>query len=457
MSDRSGSTRPVVHQLVPPQAGVAAAGAHEVGVGAAFDDASLVEDDDLVDLVQARQAVGDEEGRAALGEGEQVGGEGVGGRGVEVLGRLVEDEDGEVGQEGAGHADALALPAREAGTRRSDPGGQAGGQPGEPVAQADPGQHVHQLVVVGRAPAHPQVLGQGRGEEVRALLDEPDHPAHVVGGEPVERDAVEGRLAAVDRQEAHQDVGQRRLAGPARSDQRHPASRGEIEIDPAQDRLGRCPDSRPTPSAGGARAVRAPRRAAAAGRPARRRVPGRPWRRTRGRPPFASAAAPGWPPAAGPRARRRRAGRGPARPAARRRDGPPWVASHAEGQGAPAGQPGQCRGQAEPDAGRARALAGRRPQAAICQGDPLHLLGGAAHDRQLGRALDEVDHRRAQLAAGRRLLGLLAPGQAAREPGHHRGRDQEGHQQHGTGAGEEHPQDGDGARPDEARPRRRAG
>ncbi len=124
--------------------------------------------------------------------------------------------------------------------------------------------------------------------------------------------------------------------------------------------------------------------------------------------------------------------------------------AHPEGQGTPAGQAGECGGEGEPDARRARALVGRRPQAAIRQGDSFHLLPGASHDRQLGRTLNEVDHSRAHLAPGRRLLRLLPPGQATREPGHHRGRDQEGHQQNCAGTGEEYPHDGDSARPDQA-------
>ena len=212
-------------------------------------------------------------------------------------------------------------PPERRGTGRADAGGQSGGQPGEPVAQADPGQHGLQLVVAGRAPAHPQVLGQGRGEEMWALFDQADHRPHLVGGQAVQRHAVERRRAGVDGQEAHQDVGQRRLAGPAPPDERHPAPRGEIEVHPAQDRSVRpgvagphraqeervrSPHRTGEPQRGvrlddGCRGVRggehpAGRRARALQRLGRSRQAGR-------------------------RARRRRAGRGPARPAARRRGG----------------------------------------------------------------------------------------------------------------------------------------
>ena len=55
---RHGFGWPVVHPLLPPQAGVAAAGGQELVVGAAFDDPSLVEHDDLVHLLQPGQAGG---------------------------------------------------------------------------------------------------------------------------------------------------------------------------------------------------------------------------------------------------------------------------------------------------------------------------------------------------------------------------------------------------------------
>ena len=47
--------------LVPPQAGVAAAGGEQLVVGAALDDPAAVQDQDLVDALQAGQAVGDED------------------------------------------------------------------------------------------------------------------------------------------------------------------------------------------------------------------------------------------------------------------------------------------------------------------------------------------------------------------------------------------------------------
>jgi hypothetical protein len=60
-------------------------------MGAALGYLAVVQDDDLVDLVESLQLVRDEQGRAACGEGEQVGGQSSAGFGIEVRGRFVED------------------------------------------------------------------------------------------------------------------------------------------------------------------------------------------------------------------------------------------------------------------------------------------------------------------------------------------------------------------------------
>jgi hypothetical protein len=108
--------------LALPEGAVGAGAVQEVGVGAPVGDAAPVQDDDLVDGLQTGEPVGDQERRPALGGGEEVGGQLVGGRDVEVLRGLVEEEDGEVGEEGAGQCDALALAAGDLGAVLADAG-----------------------------------------------------------------------------------------------------------------------------------------------------------------------------------------------------------------------------------------------------------------------------------------------------------------------------------------------
>ena len=66
---------------------------------------------DLVDLVKSGTAVGDEQDSAACRGGEQVRGQLVGGLLVEVLGRLVEYEDGKVSEQHPREGKPLALPS----------------------------------------------------------------------------------------------------------------------------------------------------------------------------------------------------------------------------------------------------------------------------------------------------------------------------------------------------------
>ena len=180
--------------------------------------------------------MGDEQRRAALGELEEVGRQGVGRGRVEVLGRLVEDENGELGQQGAGQRDALALTARETGPARPDPGGQTRGQP------------CHQSRRPTRASTAMSSSSLAARRPIRRFS------ARLVSkrcgfcstSPTTRRTSSEGNrssgtpssvaVAGVDGQEADEDVGQRRLARSAAPDQRHPASRSEVEVHPAQDR-----------------------------------------------------------------------------------------------------------------------------------------------------------------------------------------------------------------------------
>ncbi len=82
-------------------------------VGAAFDDLSLLDDEDLVGAADGGEAVGDDEGGAALHQVAQAILDHGLGLGVERAGGLVEDEDAGVGEDGAGDGDALALAAGE--------------------------------------------------------------------------------------------------------------------------------------------------------------------------------------------------------------------------------------------------------------------------------------------------------------------------------------------------------
>jgi hypothetical protein len=116
-----------------------------------------------------------------------------------VLGRLVEHQNGEVGQQGAGDCDSLALPSRQASAHRSHRGGEPLGEPVQPRTQTHPGQHAGQFRVSGGPSTDPEVLGQGGVEQMRTLLDQSDDAPHVVSGKALHRHAVERRLARIGR------------------------------------------------------------------------------------------------------------------------------------------------------------------------------------------------------------------------------------------------------------------
>src|SRR5947209_2461435 len=96
------------------EARVAALERDQLVVRATLDDLAAVEDDDLVGVSDGREAVGDRDRRAALGQPVERLLYGALGLGVERARRLVEDQDGRVAQDRAGDRDALLLAAGEA-------------------------------------------------------------------------------------------------------------------------------------------------------------------------------------------------------------------------------------------------------------------------------------------------------------------------------------------------------
>ena len=83
----------------------------ELLVRAAFGDAALVEDDDAVGVADGREAVGDDDGGALRLEAREGAAHRLLVDRVQMRGRLVEDEDGRVLEDGPGDRDALALAA----------------------------------------------------------------------------------------------------------------------------------------------------------------------------------------------------------------------------------------------------------------------------------------------------------------------------------------------------------
>ena len=122
----------------------------------------------------------DQDARAAVRQAGQAAQQIVRSGGVEVRGRLVEDQEVGVGEEEAGDGDPLALPARDPRPGLADLGLEPLGQRVEPLAEADRGERRGDLGVAGAGAADRDVVAQGGREEVGVLGREADRGADVV-------------------------------------------------------------------------------------------------------------------------------------------------------------------------------------------------------------------------------------------------------------------------------------
>ncbi len=123
-ASRSMTSR-VLTQLTH-ETGIGAACCQQLVVGAAFHDAALVEDDDLVAVTDRRQAVGDDQAGAAAPA--EVGVDLCFGHGVERARRLVEHDQARVRGQGARQLEALALAAGQVATAFAHDGLEAAGR-----------------------------------------------------------------------------------------------------------------------------------------------------------------------------------------------------------------------------------------------------------------------------------------------------------------------------------------
>ena len=163
-----------------PEFGVEASCGPQLVVATPFDDASVVEDDDLVGVHDRGEPVGDHDRRAAgegLGQGlldERLG------FGVEVAGGLGEDDDVGGLEQQSGDDEPLLLAAGEAVAALSDDGvvalgeladhvEDAGGPPGGIEVERDPGTE-RPADLAGAVESDVPIQRFGTQEEVAALV-----------------------------------------------------------------------------------------------------------------------------------------------------------------------------------------------------------------------------------------------------------------------------------------------
>ena len=153
---------------------------------------------------------------------------------VDVRGRLVEHEDARVGDQRAGERDELALAGGELGAALADLGVVAVLQRDDEVVGADRPRGVLDLLRRGVDAAERDVVADRAAEQERLLGHDPHLRAqrgrrHVAQVVAVDEDAAGGRVV-----EARDELGQRRLAGAGRADQRDRLAGRHGQVDVAQ-------------------------------------------------------------------------------------------------------------------------------------------------------------------------------------------------------------------------------
>ena len=116
---------------------------------------------------------------------------------VDRAGRLVQHEDGGVGDQGAGEDEPLALAAGQRPATLLDLGVQAVRQRVEDVVGVGGPHRRHQGgVVPGGVPERVELAAQGAGEQPRVLVADEHQSTDGVDGEVGERDPAEGHPGA---------------------------------------------------------------------------------------------------------------------------------------------------------------------------------------------------------------------------------------------------------------------
>ena len=201
-------------------------------VGSPFDDATVVEDEDLIGVGDRRQAVGDHErgapterfGECLLHMSLVFG--------VEMTRRLIEDHDRRILQQHAGNGEPLLLATRQSVAALADNGVVPLGEFGDHVMDACCFACGDQFVVGCVGSGVPKVVTDLLVEEMWILADNTDRLAQRVLGdrpniETVDRDCPRGDVVEAGHERRHGG-----LAGTGWPDDRHHLTGCDVDIDP---------------------------------------------------------------------------------------------------------------------------------------------------------------------------------------------------------------------------------
>ena len=150
---------------------------------------------------------------------------------VEVRRRLVEHEHARPGEERAGERDELPLTRRERHAafvhRRVEPLG----EPVDEVGQPDAMDRLPDLVVGGVRLRELDVVADVPGEEERLLRNDAQLPAQRFDRDVAQVVAVDGDAALGGVVEPRDELGDGRLPGTRRADERHRLPRRDVQVD----------------------------------------------------------------------------------------------------------------------------------------------------------------------------------------------------------------------------------
>ena len=165
-------------------------------VGAALDDVSLLDDQDLVGAADGGEAMGDDKGGAALHEEVEAVLDHGFGLGVEGAGGFVENEDARVGENGTGDGDALTLAAGEFDATLAYDGVVSLGEAFGELIDAGDAAGLHELFFGGLRARKQDILADGAIEEKGFLQDDAQLLAVAAEADGCEVDVIDEDVTA---------------------------------------------------------------------------------------------------------------------------------------------------------------------------------------------------------------------------------------------------------------------
>lgn len=151
-----------------------------------------------------------------------------------LSGGLVEDRDRWVGEHQPHERELLSLGDGQPMPGFADDRREPVRQCLDPLGRTGFGQRGAEILVAGPGSGEAEVVGQRSAEDVHFLADQRDRAPGGGRAELVERNAAEGNRAAAGLVDPGDQLGQRRLPGPARPDQRDALARRDLEVYVAQ-------------------------------------------------------------------------------------------------------------------------------------------------------------------------------------------------------------------------------